>query len=208
MISRVINMKNKYVYALFATALSMSVAACASIPMTSLPRLSSLNPISMDFTQTRVAVRVQEGFRVEKGDVTLTMNVKNHVSGSEVEEAFILDVDQNAASSKHLNSAMKPGYNLYRFQIDPEDYDRMTQFQANLRNRVEQSKANGERGSNSFIVNVHTGGCLEKTANPFQKMKVTVFLQPTPQEDYFTFIKETNFDLPISENGGSIKRCD
>tara|TARA_B100000678_G_C18175889_1_gene489145 strand:- start:546 stop:1187 length:642 start_codon:yes stop_codon:yes gene_type:complete len=189
----------------FALAV-LGLSACTSVPLTSLPRLQGLNPTQMDFSEVRVALRVQEGFRLEKDTVTLSMDLTNETQWLDLSEQFPLDIRQRD-DDPFLNRQAKPGFTIYEFQIRPEDATRARKLQAvvaDLKRRSESGETPKEK--HSFSLSVNFKPCLEKGANPFRNARVTVYLRPDPADAYFKLVKERKFDM-AGDTIGQIKTC-
>ncbi len=182
------------------------LAACTTIPLTSIPKLSALNPRTFDFSKAKVAVRIQEGFKVEDGDVRLTVDLFDGAKQTHTTETFEMLVE-DMPQSDFLKKESRHGMDIYGFSFKESDMARVLAFRDAFSAIAEQEGSTNERGQNSFSLNVNSQGCLEKGENPFQKMKVKIYLKPALDEDYFTFVKEQKIDL-AELNEGKIPQCE
>lgn len=187
-------------------AVFLTFSSCSSIPITSLPKLAQLNPHTLDFANLRVAVRVDHGYRVSDGDVTLMLALRNGQTGEEKHEAFKLIVEE-MPDSEFLSAQIKDDAKIYGLSFNPKDTDSLNAFQNKFSEIVEQGKSDKVRSENSFSMNVNTKGCLEKGTNPFKEMNMKVFLKPDASTDYFTFIKEKSIVLS-DEATGQLQYCE
>lgn len=186
--------------------LGMAVlAACSTIPITSLPKLAGLNPQSFDFSEAKIAVRIQDGYRVEDGDVTLMVHLLNGATQEQTSETFNLVVEP-MPDSEFLIKEKRSGTTIYGLSFDDGDKARVLSFRDKFSAITAQNSDGPHSSQNSFSLNVNTKGCLEKGANPFTKMRYKVYLKPSQKDDYFTFTKEQKIDLASTEQG-QMPRC-
>lgn len=188
------NMSHVLIVGLFAWA-TACLSACTSIPVTSLPRLASLKPETMDLTEIQIALRVQKGFKLEEDSVSFTLRLTNPKRSLDEAETFIL-LTEEAEITPALRARTKPGYVFYQFKIREEDANRATLYREKLLKIKEESAAlNAGSKDNSLGINVNFKPCLIPGENPFRDPRITVFLRPTQSEDYFIFIKERAFKI-------------
>ncbi len=196
---------NNYFKILKTVCLIYVISACSTIPITNLPKLAALNPQTFDFSKAKIAVRIEEGFRVEDGDITLRVDLYNGRTQEIISETFDMVVTSKPISP-FLQGQLRSGFDIYGLSFDEEDSQRVLAFRDAFSNIVEQDrnandKVNSSQDKNSFSLNVTTQGCLEAGANPFKKMAVKVYLKPSDEKDYFTFVKEQKIDLAALNNG-------
>ncbi len=168
------------------------LAACMSVPVTSLPRLASLNPETVDLAKTEVAVRVPEDFDIDTGGVRLIFAVTRENSPEKLEETFELE-EIDGALEAGLQGHAKKGFAISRYRIAPADAPRLAAF----RERTLALKS--EPGKKAFSLSANAKPCLKPGANPFQDIKLTLFLRPAPDEDYFMLVKPTKLPMPTEK---------
>ncbi len=197
-------MKN-YLKILKVACLISVISACSTIPITNLPKLAALSPQTFDFSKAKIAVRIEEGFRVDDGDVKLVANLYNGRTQENISETFDMVVTSKPVSP-FLHGQMRSGFDVYGLSFAEKDNDRVLAFRDAFSNIVEQDrnandKVSSQQEKNSFSLSVTTQGCLEVGSNPFQKMAVKIYLKPSEEKDYFTFVKEQKIDLAALNNG-------
>ncbi|MFC7291426.1 hypothetical protein [Hirschia litorea] len=195
----------KLVSSLIAVCAIGVLSNCTTIPLTSIPKLAGLNPHTFDFSQAKVAVRIQDGFKIEDGDVKLTVDLFDGTKHERTTETFDMLVEDMPASPFLLKDR-RMGTSIYGFSFKQSDMARVLAFRDTFSQIAERGAANKERAENSFSLSVTSQGCLEEGANPFEKMKVKIYLKPAAEDDYFTFVKEQKIDL-AALNEGKIPSC-
>lgn len=160
--------------------LTISLSACASIPLTTLPKLAGLNFETIDMSKIELAVRLQDNIGIQEGTAKLAFSLEN----PKFEHLMVLD-EPNRALSPYLMRKEKPGYKIYRFEISPEQYELAEIFRKN----VLDAKKN-TRGKTSMTLNATVGFCqLEKGIVP-ETIKMTFFLKTAKDRDFYTLVKE------------------
>lgn len=187
---------------ILSAALFTGLAACTSVPVTSLPRLAKLKPAEMDLMNVRVAIRVQDDVAFSADSVTLTTVLKNESQGVHIEDVVTLDGTSENLSD-YLQRQLKPGYQIVQFQLNESQAQKLAALKAQgdeLRNNPLTA------GGNSLSFSVNAKPCLRPGRNPFQKARISIYLQPSPSETYFPLINEKQFKL-TDEQTGTIRTC-
>ena len=180
-------------------------SGCSTIPIASQIRLASMNPLTLDFSVLKVAVRINDDYRLSDGDVVLTAGLKDGRTGEELVEAFQMVVAPKP-ESRFLDDQLKRETIIYGMSFAEEDKARVLKFREKFSELKNRDKGDGKTEENSFFLNVNTKGCMARTGNPFAKMRVKVYLKPSLQAEYMTFVKEREIDL-IDNVSGQIPFC-
>lgn len=179
-------MSNRAVFAILA---SLYLSACASIPLTSLPRLASLNPETLDFTQVALAVRMSEQFKVYRDGAVVEAIVESPSLDAPLELKLQMQPSDEPLTP-YLRRQLKEGYSITVFTVPPEDKERIEAF----RQQFDALRADSStKGQNSTTISAITMGC--HIPGPFERdnLGLTLYLRPAPDETFFKFIKETAF---------------
>ncbi len=175
-----------------ATALVfLSIAACTSVPITSYPKLASLDPETIDLADIELAVRMQDDFGIIKDSAVLSLSLQHKDTGEKIQERFILETN-DAPLTRVLSQKNKQGYVIKRFRMSPETAAAATAYRmqvVTLRNAEP-----GKQHEGTFSANV--GFCMQPGGNPFLDPRMTLFIKTDPDKDFFTMIRETEVDLP------------
>ncbi len=180
-------------------------ASCSTIPISSQVRMATLDPATLDFSAIEVAVRINEDYKLRDGDVTLGLSLRDGLTNEEFVETFLLKVE-DMPNSPFLKKDQKRETQIYGMSFDEADRARLLNFRDKFSELLARGKETKASGKNSFSLNVNTKGCLRKSGNPFEKMKVKVYLKPKPTAKFMTFIKERNINL-VDQSNGNIPFC-
>ena len=179
--------------ALFSSLTVGVLTACTSVPITSYPRLASLDIETMDLSEVEIAVRMQDDFAIIPGTAILDVSLVHLETGEKLEGQFILDENPEPLT-RELRSKMKSGYRIYRFHMDDETGEAATRHRDKI---VEARNAEpGRQHEGTFSANV--GFCMQPGGNPFLDPRMTLFLRTDPADTFFTMIKETK--VPIQRD--------
>jgi len=183
----------------FVLSLSgLLLTACLSVPVTSMPRLAGLDPVTMDAVGVEVAVRAPDDYDLPEDGAILVLSVWREDGDEGREERFEL-VPVSGAPSEFLQDRNKQGFTIHRLHVDRADAPRMADFRAYM---LSLKELPGQKG---LSMNVTTRPCLKAGANPFKDPRVEIYLRPTQDEDYFTLIKERK--VPITWPNGEARYC-
>lgn len=174
-------------------------SACTSVPITSLPKLAALDPISMDARKVEVAVRAPDGYSLPEGTATLVLSVWQEEGDTTYEESFRL-APVPGTPSDFLQDRAKAGFTIHRLRINPQDAPRVDGIREHMLSLKEVP------GKKSLSVNVTADPCLKPGATPFKDPRIAIYLRPTQEEDYFTLIKERKVSMELPD--GQLRRCE
>lgn len=178
------------------------LVGCTSIPLSSIPKLASLDPRTADFAQMEVAARIPDDFLIYKDGTLLILELKTRgeLSGEDVKHKLVLQPIEDELTP-WLKDRHKKGFYIKRFRVNPEDVSTVLAFRA----EAERRAADFPR-QNEFNVAAGVNGCLAETANPFRDDRYTVYLRRSPDEDYFTLFRESPLPRSVAGDDGSGKR--
>lgn len=126
-------------------ALLMSLAGCASVPVSSIVPLMQVDLSTTDAEQLRVALQLPQGLQSRPGGVALELVLKRDGSPDRNEQFLLIDsaAPEDLAG---LVARQKPGQRLAVFRIASADVPRFASVQAAL----VEAKRNRVRGSLGF----------------------------------------------------------
>ena len=174
-------MKRKLLIGFIAILLS----ACASIPLTTLPKLAGLNFETVDMSKIELAVRIQESVGIQKGTAKLKFDLEN----PKFKHAMTLD-EPNTMLSPYLKRQEKPNYKIYRFEISPEQYELAEAFRAKVLEAKKKTK-----GKTRMSLNATVGFCQFEKGPVLETIKMTFFLKTAKDRDFYTLIKEQDISF-------------
>lgn len=192
--------------ALSATLCLAALSACTSVPITSMPKLASIDPATTDFSRVELAVRVSEDFRLHRDGATI-----NVVLSPDGEPPLTLELNlqhSEAPLTSFLERQRGNRFNMLRFDIAPEDAQRASDYRDLVIATRERLEAEGVGGSASFAIG--STGCLAQGANPFQDLRMKFFMRTRPDEEFYPPIREVRIkSADLSEDGETtVSYCD
>ena len=91
--------------------------------------------------------------------------------------------------SEFLLKQTKPDFQLLRFRVDPADAERVAAYHARAI-ELRDGDASGHGSVSAFA-----GGCLRAGANPFQTLRMKVYLKSDTESEFFTVLKDTTVEF-------------
>lgn len=167
---------------------SMSLAACTSIPITSLYKLYKLDPFAMSPQELRIIIRTDEAIDIRKGNVTMKIGFKAHDDSLTIDDTYLVEVERNGSLPAHVLDDREPNEALTLLKLSAADAQQLAETQALLKPYVESGE---DLGDGSFGISVD-GFCLNKPL-PEGKSFLTLYLQSSIEDGFFVFIK--NLDM-------------
>lgn len=167
------------------------LVGCTSIPLSSLPKVAGLSPDTTDFMQLEMAVRMPVDYRLYADGVELSLDIITDESiGLEPAELALTFIPVEGELTQFLKRQEKSGYQIVRFQVDPDDAERAEAYRAEaFRRREEYPK------QNRLNFQSKTVGCVVEGANPFRSFRVKTYLRRAENEAFFTLFKERALDF-------------
>lgn len=167
-----------------ALAAAVSVAACGTVPITSIPQLSRIDGNTTDFSALRVAVRLPDAIRPRPSGVALQAKVK--IAGSpDVEEQFILVESEDPADKDGLDPSGN-GFTTYAFRLSDAD---MARFEA-LRLGIRKAAAERRKGQLSLGIAVEEF-CRAATPPP-GPLLATTWLRTSETRSYVVVTRDVD----------------
>ncbi len=179
--------------ALSTLALSV-VTACTSIPITSYPKLASLDPETMDLRDVEIGVRLQDDFGIIQDSVILNVSLAHRETGDIIQEQIILQ-ESPEPLTEVLESKLKSGFQVHRYRMDAATGAAVTDYRAEVLARRDAEP--GDQHEGTFAANV--GLCMKPGGNPLIDPRMTLYLKTAPDKTFFTMFKETKLPLPRDE---------
>jgi len=178
----------------------LTIAACTSIPLTSLPKLAGLDAMTLDPADIEVAVGFQEGLALSDDAVTLEFEFTNGLSGQRLGGIFPLEPLQGPLTP-FLTKKTANGRSVLRFGLTEAQAEEIRNARAIA---MTWPKDPDQQHSLSFSAGAKP--CLTENANPFRALQFSVYLQSDPEKDFFTMVK--NKRLELDDSGLGLQRCD
>ena len=182
-----------------AAVASFLLASCTSVPITSYPKLASLDLEVMPLEDLELAVRMQDDFGVIEDSAVISVSLVHDETGETLQRDFILDENPEPLAPV-LESKFKSGYVIRRFKMSEETAQEATEYRALV--VAERDAEPGDQHEGMFSARV--GFCMEPGGNPFLDPRMTLFLKTAPDQSFFTMIKETKMPIPRDQKEQAI----
>ena len=111
---------------------SLCLSACTAIPLKTMYRLATTDPLQLDPQALRTATRMPDWIapRTDGAKLIITSQAEGKL---EQKETFILQAIPLALEQKDLALEAKSGFNLYVYRINPADLPRLEAFRTNTK---------------------------------------------------------------------------
>lgn len=174
------------------------VAGCGHVPLTSLPKLSRLDMMTLDARQLRVAVDMPDGLRVQRDSAIIITGLKESPGGPAIEERFVLE------ELGFTEPGGRPPEGAQVFRISEADLPRLSA----LRDQIRQRKQAFPKETSGYLT-VTSGGC--RTAPlPSGPLYVDTLLRTHDGENYFVLTKDVDLQklVPAKRLAEKVPLCD
>lgn len=164
----------------YLLVIASMVVGCGHVPVTSLPKLSRLDMMTLDARQLRVAVDMPDGLRVQTDSAVIITGLKASSAGPAVEERFVLE------EVEFTEPGGTPPEGAQVFRIPEADLPRLSA----LRDLVRQRKKAFPKETRGYLT-VTTGGC--RTASlPSGPLLVDTLLKTSDAGTYFVLTNDVD----------------
>lgn len=171
------------------TLSSLLVSACTAIPVKTLYKLATTDPLTLDPVVMRVAARMPDW--IEPRPDGAKLEITTQLDGkTDTKETFILQSIPLALAQTALAKETKAGFQLYTYRINPNDIPRLLA----LREKVKARKAAGikEHGTMGISVAACRKGELREGAIP-----ISNYLSLNPEEGYLPVLVDYDLRKPV-----------
>lgn len=175
--------------------IALFLAGCTSMPLTSMYKLSRMDPMEADPAQIKVAVRADEAIGIGKGDAQIEFKFDAEDGSLSIDEIYLIEMDRDPIVYGALYTDKKPGESITVLSLTPGDAERMKQLQLEMA----QFRKGDVKGSGSLRVNLN-GMCLNSKMLPGE-VQLDLFLQTSEQEGFFVMAKNLDMREALAEDG-------
>ena len=178
-----------------ACLITLFLAGCTSMPLTSMYKLSRMDPMEADPAQIKVAVRADEAIGIGKGDAQIEFKFDAEDGSLSIDEIYLIEMDRDPIVYGALYTDKKPGESITVLSLTPGDAERMKQLQLEMA----MFREGDVKGSGSLRVNLN-GICLHSKMHPGE-VQLDMFLQTSEQEGFFVLAKNLDLREALAEDG-------
>ncbi len=163
---------------------ALLLSACASVPLTSLPKLMSLDAETIDPANLELAVLHSDNVGITPGTAKLSIELTDERSGNTITTDQLIDTPV-AALPPELRKRLKPGYDVTRFSVSDEAAAALIDFRARA---VEMRERSGSKPKGTFSAS--TGFCSpDGSGVPIEPIEFTIFIRTKPEQNFFKLFK-------------------
>jgi len=178
-----------------ACLIALFLAGCTSMPLTSMYKLSRMDPMEADPAQIKVAIRADEAIGFGKGDAQIEFKFDAEDDSLNIDEIYLIEVVRDPVVQGDLYADKKPGDSITVLGLTNSDAQRMKQLQLEM-----APFRNGDvEGSGSLRVNL-SGMCLHSKMPPGE-VQLDLFLQTSEHEGFFVMAKNLDMREVLAEEG-------
>jgi hypothetical protein len=185
----------------FATAVTLFLGGCMSMPISTMYKMSQFSPLDIEPHELKVAIRTNEAINIQSGAVQVSMNVQSEGmqaseenTQSQVDEFGPINIElkmnvrvvpeNKMGFAPILLDDIEDNERLTILGLSDEDAQTMTETLALIR----KYKANGLKPSGSFGISTQSQCFGDFSA--FDELEVDIFIQVDRQEGYIMFLED------------------
>jgi hypothetical protein len=159
---------------------------CASVPLTSLPRLGRINFMTTDLSRLRVATALPMALAPKADGVVMDVTLHIGTAPEKVEHLMLLRA-QSVADRQGLPTDVTHEQAIYVFQLSSPDVEKLNA----LRREVIEAQQRREKGS--LGLGISAKQFCKLSALPDGPALITTYIMTTENESYVPVTR--NFDL-------------
>ena len=164
----------------------LSIVSCAGIPLSSMYKMMTANPLEFSPDAISVAIKRTNDIQVQTGDVEMTISINSDNPEVNVLQQYFLVID-NIQRVPTISERLKSNEEWSILTLSSEDVIRMK----NLQERMDDYLiSGGKSGDFGFSIRV-LDGCKNTNDMP-DNVFVSLFLKLDSRSDYFPLYKDFN----------------
>ncbi|MFQ6372135.1 hypothetical protein [Shewanella sp. YIC-542] len=163
--------------------------SCSSMPISTMFKLYSINPLSIDAEQIAVAVVSPQYIGVKDGDVVLTIKFKSDNPNMNFNDRYYVKVSSNPIYSEELSHISKSDNHIVFLKLSPDDVKNLN---SKLK-KVREYRANSSEGAGSMNLEI-LSACSIGQNNNYINESIDVYLKTSIKDDFFIFLDNIKTD--------------
>jgi len=182
----------------FVIMLSVAVAGCSHMPVTSMVKLARVDFETSDPAQLRAAIKLPRALRAQPKGVALRIAVQVGRGPEEARDFMLHEIPEPAELARE-NGA---GSHIFAYRIDDADLARLAAF----RTELIAKKSSGQKGSISISVRPQACKVGELPDGPIY---FSTYLRTAETRDYVTLARDVDLRsiVPNAAVVAEIPRC-
>ncbi|WP_350432631.1 hypothetical protein ABIS04_03525 [Shewanella sp. H8] len=163
-----------------------AVSGCSSIPLTTMYKMMSVNPLELEPGEIVVAVQAPNGIVVNNNDVVITFNFKTNDPNYSFEHEFFVEVNDQYVLPDELRQKSNNDSKFFILKLTKDDALKMRHGQ----DIVKKYRINNSDGAGSFNLSVESACKNSQFSN--NSNELNVYLKLNDNDDFFTFMEDLN----------------
>ena len=190
-------MKRRFVFIFLM--MICAVSGCSSIPLTTMYKMMSVNPLELEPSEIVVAVQAPNGIVVSNNDVVIKFEFTTNDPNYDFEDEYFVKLNTQYVLPNELTQEINRDSKFYILQLSQNDTLKMLRGQE----LVKKYRMNNSDGGGSFNLSVES--VCKNSQFSVKNNELNVFLKLNENDEFFTFMEDVNV-LEIGEDkSGYIK---
>ncbi|MGI2103995.1 hypothetical protein ACRN9A_02365 [Shewanella frigidimarina] len=190
-------MKRRFVFIFLM--MICAVSGCSSIPLTTMYKMMSVNPLELEPSEIVVAVQAPNGIVVSNNDVVIKFEFTTNDPNYNFEDEYFVKLNTQYVLPNELTQEINRDSKFYILQLSQNDTLKMLRGQE----LVKKYRMNNSDGGGSFNLSVES--VCKNSQFSVKNNELNVFLKLNENDEFFTFMEDVNV-LEIGEDkSGYIK---
>jgi hypothetical protein len=174
------------------------LTGCSSMPVTTMYKLSRLEPLEADPAQIRVAVRADERIGIREGGVHIDLTFDADDGSLQVDETYIVEIIRDPVITPELFRDMAPGTSITVLQLSESDARRMREVQSLLaRNKEHKGRAS---------LGVGLSGICFHGPVPENEILLDIYMQTSNDDEFFVFTRSLDLREQFDRAGADFEQ--
>ena len=180
-------------------ASALMITACSSVPMTSMWKMSKLNPLTMDPGGVSIAVVTHKAVEFSKDSVHIQMAYKTAAAKTSSTKKFPVQINDDALALDGADKKLFSGYQnadeaTSTFSLSPQNAQEMKVLQR----QITQLKKDKVPGSGNISVSVENI-CLSDLS--LDTVEADIFARFSKKEGYILLVEGVDLLETMAKNG-------
>ncbi|MBB1426610.1 hypothetical protein H5181_09060 [Shewanella sp. SG44-2] len=190
-------MKRRFVFIFLM--MICAVSGCSSIPLTTMYKMMSVNPLELEPSEIVVAVQAPNGIVVSNNDVVIKFEFTTNDPNYNFEDEYFVKLNTQYVLPNELTQEINRDSKFYILQLSQDDTLKMLRGQE----LVKKYRMNNSDGGGSFNLSVES--VCKNSQFSVKNNELNVFIKLNENDEFFTFMEDVNV-LEIGEDkSGYIK---
>jgi hypothetical protein len=173
-----------------------AVSGCSSIPLTTMYKMMSVNPLELEPSEIVVAVQAPNGIVVSNNDVVIKFEFTTNDPNYNFEDEYFVKLNAKYVLPNELTQEINRDSKFYILQLSQDDTLKMLRGQE----LVKKYRMNNSDGGGSFNLSVES--VCKNSQFSVKNNELNVFLKLNENDEFFTFMEDVNV-LDIGEDKSS-----